>query len=126
MKQPTSAATEVELASFVRAWISLAAERGLESALRELDEMRVQTVWSQTLFDSLTFNHFGDGKQPRISDPVGVGDLCVEVYRYDDGSGFAVDHDLPMDGKRSDFTVQFSFKREGPNMAVYLEDIHVL
>jgi hypothetical protein len=74
----------------------------------------------------LTFDHFDDGRQPEISDPGALDNLRVDAYRYNDGRGFGVDHDLPLDGKRSDFTVQLVFKKKGGEYLVYLEDIHVL
>ena len=61
-----------------------------------------------------------------ITDPDAFKELRVEACRYNDGSGFAVDHDLAMNHKRSDFTAQFEFIRTKDGYAIYLADIHVL
>ena len=71
-------------------------------------------------------DHFGDGETCVIASPDAFSELRVDAYRYNDGSGFAVDHDLAMNHKRSDFTAQFEFKRTTQGYAIYLADIHVL
>lgn len=102
-----------------------AARFGFEAALAVLDTNE-KVPWSQSLLDELTFDHFGDGKQPTISDPASANSIRVDAYRYNDGSGFAVDHDVALDGKRSDFTAQFDFRKSPNGYRVYLDDIHVL
>ena len=125
MKRPAPNATVEEIAAFVRAWVALAAERGFEAALAELDS-NDKVPWSQQMLDELTFDHFYDGKQPRITDPAAVPDLGVGVYPYHDGSGFWVDHDLAMDGRKSDFTAQFDFRRTKTGFRIILADVHIL
>ena len=125
MNRPRLDATEEEILSFARQWVELAAQRGFEAALPELDSSD-GIKWSQSLFDQLTFDHFDDGKQPRITDPNAVMGLRVDAYEYDDGSGFAVDHDLPVDPKCSDFTAQFDFRKSPTGWRIVLIDVHVL
>lgn len=125
MKRPDRDADESQILAFAKAWVSLAASDGFEAALAELEPNR-EVPWSQAFFNELTFDHFGDGQQPTITDPTRVEDLRVEAYEYNDESGFAVDHDLPLDGKRSDFTVQFDFRKGPTEYLVYLDDIHIL
>jgi hypothetical protein len=125
MIRPSDDASERDILAFARDWVKLAATDGFEVALTQLDP-NPRVPWSQALFEQLTFNHFDDGRQPRITAPDAIAELRVDAYRYNDGSGFAVDHDLPLDGKRSDFTVQFDFQKGDGHYLVYLEDIHIL
>ncbi|MCA9238081.1 MAG: hypothetical protein KDA44_21555 [Planctomycetales bacterium] len=125
MKRPDRDAGKSQILAFAKAWVALAASDCFEAALAELEPNR-KVPWSQAFLDELTFDHFGDGQQPRITDPTCVKDLRIEAYEYNDGSGFAVDHDLPLDGKRSDFTVQLDFRKGPAEYLVYLDDIHIL
>lgn len=125
MDRPALDADEAAILDYAKAWVKLAATNGFEAALAELEPSR-NVPWSQSFFDDLTFDHFDDGRQPRITDPAEVPDLRVEAYEYNDGSGFAVDHDLPLDGKRSDFTIQLDFRKGQAGYCVYLDDIHIL
>jgi len=45
---------------------------------------------------------------------------------YDDGSGFWLDHDVPLNGGWSDLTAQFEFQKRSEGLAVVLIDVHVL
>ena len=125
MKRPELDATEEDILSFARQWVQLAATEGFEAAVAVLDP-NDQVEWSQSLLDEMTFDHFDDGRQPKITDPKAVPDLGVDAYEYQDGSGFAVDHDLAMDGKRSDFTAQFHFHKTPNGYRIILMDVHVL
>lgn len=125
ISRPANHASEQDILAYAHAWIALAASNGFEAALAEVDP-NPRVPWSRLLFDELTFNHFDDGRHPEITPPSPMLNLRVKAYRYDDGSGFAVDYDLPLDGKRSDFTVQFDFRKGDSHYVVYLDDIHVL
>lgn len=63
-----------------------------------------------------------------ITDPKEMeGDGRPNLIMFDGLQGFAFDHDLPIDGKWSDLTVQFEFiKKTKGYYAVILHDIHVL
>jgi len=126
MRRPTLDATETEVIAFVREWIRFAANQGLDQALRLIDRRESDPAWSEKFVRSISENHFGGGETCIITDPDAFEELRVDAYRYDDGSGFAVDHDLAMNCKRSDFTAQFDFKRTERGYAIYLADIHVL
>jgi hypothetical protein len=124
--RPSNDAVEDEIIRFARAWMELAASKGFDAALAELDT-NPHVPWSVELFNQLMFNHFDDERQPEITWPDPALNLRVDAYEYTDGRGFGVDYDLPLDGKRSDFTVQFEFlRRDDGKYIVYLDDIHVL
>ncbi|TWT85833.1 hypothetical protein Pla123a_06400 [Posidoniimonas polymericola] len=125
-KRPDLTATHKEIVQYAREWVCYAASHGLNAALNLLDRRDSEPPWSEEFVGTLSENHFGDGAKGVISDPSGHGDLRVEAYEFNDGSGFAVDHDLAMNGKRSDFTAQFEFIKSNSGFQIYLTDIHVL
>jgi len=45
---------------------------------------------------------------------------------FNDGSGYWLDYDIPLNGEWSDLTAQFEFRKRGTGYAVVLHDIHVL
>jgi hypothetical protein len=126
MKRPPIDASELAILNFSRDWVRFAAKHGLDNALNLLDRHERYTLWSEALLKSLSEDHFGDGQTCVITDPDAFDELRVDLYQYNDGSGFAVDHDLAMNHRRSDFTAQFEFKKTTDGFAVYLKDIHVL
>ncbi len=125
IERPPITADEEVIEHYVRTWVYYAAENGFDSALQELDTNE-KVSWSEEFLDKVTFDHFSDGEHCRITNPKLVKDLRVEAYRFDDGSGFAVDHDLPLNNNRSDFTAQFEFKVASGEWRITLEDVHVL
>lgn len=127
MNKLTVKANDTEVVSFVHDWIKAAASSGFDIAMGLLDSVTDGGPhWSDQLFKQVSFGHMQEGVYPTITDPDDVPNLRHEVYRYYDGSGLAVDYDLPLDGQRSDFTLQFEFVRDGEWYKIYLRDIHVL
>jgi hypothetical protein len=126
MTRPPLNASESEIIAFARDWVRYAAKHGIDEALRLLDRRDSDPPWSDELVRFISKDHFGDGEDCVITDPNAFPELRVEAYRYNDGSGFAVDHDLAMNHQRSDFTAQFDFKKTQAGYAIYLDDIHVL
>ena len=126
MIRPSLEASESEILAFARDWVRFAARHGLDEALRLIDKRDSDPSWSEAFVRSISEDHFGDGETCVITAPDPFGELRVDAYRYNDGSGFAVDHDLAMNHKRSDFTAQFEFRKTREGYAIYLADIHVL
>lgn len=126
MKRPSLEADESEILEFARTWVKYAAKHGLDEALNLIDRRDSDPPWSEALVRSISEDHSGDGQTCIITDPDEFSDLRVDAYRYDDGSGFAVDHDLVMNEQRSDFTAQFEFIKTKHGYTIYLADIHVL
>jgi hypothetical protein len=54
------------------------------------------------------------------------GETRADVLKFNDGPGFSVEHDVPLNGEWSDLTAQFEFVGEMPEFEVILHDIHVL
>jgi len=126
MKRPPLDAQEAEIISFARDWVRYVAEHGLDKALELIDRKTDSPPWSEEYVRRISEDHFDDGHTCAITDPDPFDDLRVDAYRYNDGSGFAVDHDLAMNNKRSDFTALFEFKKTEHGYEIFLEDIHVL
>ena len=123
--RPEIGASAKEVENYVRNWVRLAAREGFGRALEELNS-NIEVPWSIELFDQLTFDHYSDGERCEITDPDDVPELRINVYEYDDGSGYHVDHDLALNRQWSDFTAQFVFKRNGKEWSIILHDIHVM
>ena len=126
MIRPSLEASEAEIIAFARDWVRYAAKNGLDQALSLIDRRVGEPPWSEAFVRSISEDHFGDGKTCIITDPDAFSELRIDAYRYKNGTGFAVDHDLAMNHQRSDFTAQFEFKRTENGYAIYLSDIHVL
>jgi len=126
MTRPSLEASKSEILAFARDWVRFAAKHGLDDALRLIDRRENDPTWSEAFVRSISEDHFGDGETCVITDPDAFKELRVDAYQYSDGSGFAVDHDLAMNHKRSDFTAQFEFRKTKERYAIYLADIHVL
>ena len=125
ISRPGVDATVLEIEQYIRAWVKTAANEGFEAALSYIDP-NPNVPWSNELLDELTFNQFHDGQHCRITDPDRVADLKVAVFPYIDGSGYALDHDLAMNEKLSEFTAQFDIRKGERELIVILHDIHVL
>ena len=126
MTRPPLEASESEIIAFARDWVRYAARHGLDEALRLLDRRDSDPPWSEAFVRSISEDHFGDGRTCIITDPDAIPELQVDAYRYDDGSGFALDHDLAMNHRKSDFTAQFVFRKTKSGYVIHLADIHVL
>ena len=52
---------------------------------------------------------------------------CIRgIFKYNNGSGYAVDYDLMSNGKSNDLTLQVEFIIDGNNYSVCLEGLHTL
>ncbi|TOI27473.1 DUF7668 domain-containing protein [Vibrio parahaemolyticus] len=70
---------------------------------------------------------FGDNQLPVITSPLTVtGVLRSDIFEYDNGSGWGVEYDLPLNGVVSDFTLLFDFLKHGEDLKVILDDCHVM
>lgn len=123
--RPTLASSDQEIVDFVSSWIDHLITDGYEAAIALLDDPidDNRRKWTKEEWDRELECY---GEAASITSPLNVSDLRTDVYRYNDGSGFAVDFDLPINGTRSDHTLQFDFRAGGSGMHVALDDLHVL
>ena len=123
--RPTITSTDQEIVDFVSSWIDVIIRDGYESVIALLDDPidDKRQKWTKEEWEHELVCY---GEAASITPPADVSNLRTDVYRYDDGSGFAVDYDLPVNGTRSDHTLQFDFRATGSGMHVALDDLHVL
>lgn len=127
MNRPPATATEEEIVQFARDWVRLAASQGFAAAVKELDSEEGAEKLSDDLFKRSTEAPFGDDEEEAtITDPDEFPALRVDAGRYNDGSGFWLEHDLALNHKLSDFTAMFEFRKSGSSYRIFLHDIHVM
>jgi hypothetical protein len=129
-------AVKQTLVAFVRHWLRLLAAGRWEEACGMIDEPNCYAItWTPERIQQVVEDSFGPGcrfrsRHPegiRWSDPDELGDGGhPEIYPQDDGSGYAFDHDIPLNGEWSDLTAQFEFHHRPQGYAVVLHDLHVL
>jgi len=67
------------------------------------------------------------GKDFTIDAPKSIGgDGRASLVKLNDGSGYSFEYDLPLNGKWSDLTLQFEFRKRGQEFAVVLHGVHTL
>ena len=124
-----------DMVAFVGRWFKLMADGRVEAALSELDEPNSYGVrWSTEAIARLISQNFGHGKYlarhpegPLFTAPEAAnGRADAEVVELEDGSGYVLDHNVPLNGEWSDLTAQFEFLRRDRGYAVVLHDLHVL
>jgi len=129
IRKPGQDATEGELLQFIHAWVKLCAAGKCAEAFSLLDQNidGSRHVWTPEDIREVTFDHFDDGEYPSISDPDEVeGSIRKDAIEFDDGSGWSVMYDLPLNGVVSDFTLLFKIIRSNDGLKVILDDCHVL
>ena len=129
-------APERTLVAFVRHWLKLlAAGRWLE-ACGMIDEPNCYgIIWTRERIQQVVEDTFAPDSRFRSrhlegirwTDPDELGDGGhPEIYPVHDGSRYAFEHDVPLNGEWSDLTAQFEFHRRSQGYAVVLHDLHVL
>lgn len=112
---------------FARDWFTLLANGALSEAVSRLDEPNSYgEKWSAERIKG-AIEEYSGSTTATFSDPATLlGDGRPTLYAFDDGRGYALDHDVPLDGEWSDLTAQFEFLRRPNGYAVVLQDLHVL
>jgi hypothetical protein len=118
--------TEQDFINAAKCWLHKAAEEGYAAAITDFANHGVESCWTEDLFAHITNDHFDDGESCVITAPDGHQELRADVYKFDDGSGYAVEHDIALNGKASDFTLQIEFIKSHNSFRMFFRDIHVL
>jgi hypothetical protein len=131
-----TADVEEALVRWVREWLDMLAAGRLAEACARLDAPAPDGErWTPERIVALVQDTYGEGTPFRREHPEGpmftpvasAGDrLRVDVIEYEDGSGYWIDHDVPLNGGASDLTAQFEFTRRGGEFEVMLHDLHVM
>jgi hypothetical protein len=125
------------LLEWTRDWFDMLARGELAAACARLDEPNSYgTVWTPESIVALVMDEFGPGTVFSRKHPDGprftsarraAGRERGDVVAFSNGSGFALDYDVPLNGEFSDLTAQFEFSWRAPNtLAARLHDLHVL
>ncbi len=127
---------EQELIAFVQSWFNLIAQGHINEACNQLDKPNCYGIkWNAKKIQVLISDEFSPDTLFGSSHPEGVafssvsqtsGKFSADVLKFDDGSGYTVEHDVPLNGEWSDLTAQFEFVGEFPEFEVILHDLHVL
>ena len=129
INKPGLDATDNDLIGFVHDWVKLCAAGKIDEAFSLLDEPldKSRHTWTPDDIKEVTFDHFDDEKYSVITDPDEVeGNIRKDTYAYNDGSGWGVEYDLPLNGVVSDFTLMFDFIKHNGELKIILDDCHVM
>lgn len=120
---------ENKFREFVRNWIRLLSMGRFEKAIGQIDAPNNYGIkWTVEAIQKVFEDYVGKEVAFSITDPNKMeGDGRPNLIMFSGLHGFAFDHDLPINGKWSDLTVQFEFIRKSKGYYnVILHDIHVL
>jgi hypothetical protein len=127
---------ESALVAFVRAWFDLVGSGRLGEACAALDQpTSYGESWTPARLALALTEAFPPDSRLSREYPEGIrftpasgaiGEPHVTFGSFDDGKGYWVDHDVPLNGVFSDLTAQFEFHGEGGRVGVALQDLHVL
>jgi hypothetical protein len=122
----------VEVTLFIRCWIKLLSENRFDEASKVLDEPEDNgrnILWTAENLREVFLDYCWHERMPDINDPfqMDLNSEVIEFYQYDDGSGYAVDYDIPLDGEWGDLTAKFSFKKMTKSLYItILYDMRVM
>ena len=110
---------------FVEKAIGILAKEKYQDFLAAFDSSRILT--EQDLIFALQYL---DETRPvlKIDDPALVKSQNQEIdlFPFNDGSGYSMDYDLTTDGEKNDLTLQIEFLKKGNGCIVSLDDLHTL
>ena len=120
---------EAAFREFVANWLDLLAQGHAEQAMTLIDEPNSYGVkWGPEQLSSVLKSYGGNSnKVVVVTSPFSAsGQQHASLIALANRSGYAYDHDIPLNGQWSDLTAQFEFLKHPNGFAVVLQDIHVL
>ena len=119
---------EAAFRELVFRWFALLAQGQTAEAMALIDEPNSYGVkWGPEQLSSALKSYGGNGVLPLVTPPSSAsGQQQAGLIALADRSGYAYDHDFPLNGQWSDLTAQFEFLKRPNGFAVVLQDIHVL
>lgn len=124
------------IVAFVKGWMKLLAEGRFEEACAMIDQPHgygitwtpglIRQTVNATCSPETTFYQFHP-EGPIFTNPFELEEQReIKVVKYDDGSGYTFNYDVPLNGQWSDLTARFEFLKRANGYAVVLQDLHVL
>lgn len=128
MPVPSSPNIEPLLVRYVEAWVERLATGDWDGAMALIDVPNHHGIRWSTADVHQVLVDYGRGIEPKVTAPLQHWDpgARVSVVAFDDGSGYSVEYDLPLNGAYSDLTAQFEFLLSGSEYVATLHDLHVL
>jgi len=127
MPIPRSQNIEPELVRYVESWVERLAAGDWDNAMSLVEAPNHYGIQWSSADVRRALVEYGRGVEPVVTAPRRLGKAKrISVIGFDDGSGYAVDYGLPLNGALSDLTVQFEFLLEGNEYVATLHDVHVL
>ena len=127
---------DADILHFMRGWLDLLAAGRLDEACSSLDEPSGSgDRWTPESLMAQVSEIFSPDTRFYLEHPEGPrftrvdtfkGRLRADVIPYDDGSGFSVQHDVPLNEECADLTAIFDLRWHGGCLRVCLCDLHVL
>jgi hypothetical protein len=119
---------EAAFRELVFRWLTLLAHGQATEAMALIDESNSYGVkWGPEQLSSVLKSYGGNSILPVVTSPSSAsGQQHANLIPLADRSGYAYDHDLPLNGQWSDLIAQFEFLKRSNGFAVILHDIHVL
>ncbi|MCL6272343.1 hypothetical protein M3P05_20720, partial [Sansalvadorimonas sp. 2012CJ34-2] len=127
---------EKEMILFVQEWFDLISDGKINEACNIIDQPNCYGIkWTPEKVQETILNEFGQETVFGAQNTDGFffskvketnGSYRADVLKFDDESGYSVEHDVPLNGKWSDLTAQFEFIGKPPLFEFILHDFHVL
>ncbi|EHP40344.1 hypothetical protein OR16_26403 [Cupriavidus basilensis OR16] len=122
-----SSSVEAALLQYVELWVCRLAQGDWDAAMALIETFNHYGVRWTASDVRRALADYGKGVEPVVTDPRKlIQEPRASVIAFDDGTGYAVDYDLPLDGAWSDLTAQFEFLLSGDKYLATLHDLHVL
>ena len=129
-------ASEKSILDFVKRWMKLLADNRFDEACALLEHPNsFGIVWTPNLIKETVHNTFSldtlfyefHPEGAFFSDPYELEEQRdIELIELNDGSGYAFDYDIPLNGEWSDLTAQFEILKRPNGYVVFLNNLHVL
>jgi hypothetical protein len=124
---PTAPNPEAAAQGYVALWFDLLSQHQWPEALAMLDlPSSYGVVWSEVVVRG-ALSEYSRGEAYSVTSPAAIATKPnISTGVFNDGSGFWLDCEFPLNGEWTDLTAQFEFKVHGNQYLVVLQDIHVL
>ncbi|RDV12979.1 hypothetical protein DXT99_22190 [Pontibacter diazotrophicus] len=120
-----------ECTLFMRDWVKLLSENKYDEACNFLDEPEdngVCFIWDGESLKEERSGYYGNKGLSTINNPYRMDSERerIRFIGYEDGSGYAVNYDLPIDGEWTKLRAEFSFNQNAAGLyEILFEGVYV-